>query len=48
MTTKGDSLGSRVGFSMTFSGFGQPVGSRFFTFFLVFSWFGVINFEGQF
>ena len=27
--TKGDSLGSRVGFSLFFSGFGEPVGSRF-------------------
>ena len=27
--TKGDSLGSRVGFPQIFSGFGEPVGSRF-------------------
>ena len=27
--TKGDSLGSRVGFPLIFSGFGEPVGSRF-------------------
>ena len=27
--TKGDSLGSRVGFSLIFSGSGEPVGSRF-------------------
>ena len=27
--TKGDSLGSRVGFLMIFNGFGEPVGSRF-------------------
>ena len=26
--TKGDSLGSRVGFPSIFSGFGEPVGSR--------------------
>ena len=26
--TKGDSLGSRVGFPQIFSGFGEPVGSR--------------------
>ena len=33
---KGDSLGSRVGFLMIFSGFGEPVGSRFFISFLFF------------
>ena len=27
--TKGDSLGSRVGFALIFTGFGEPVGSRF-------------------
>ena len=34
--TKGDSLGSRVGFSLIFNGFGEPVGSRFLTSFLFF------------
>ena len=34
--TKGDSLGSRVGFSQIVSGFGEPVGSRFFASFFVF------------
>ena len=36
--TKGDSLGSRVGFPMIFNGFGEPAGSRFLSvrcFFLV-------------
>ena len=32
--TKGDSLGSRVGFPQIFSGFGEPVGSRFLASFL--------------
>ena len=31
---RGDSLGSRVGFFMIFSGFGEPVGSRFLASFL--------------
>ena len=35
-STKGDSLGSRVGFLMIFSRFGEPVGSRFLTNFLFF------------
>ena len=35
-------------FSMIFCGFGEPVGSRFLASFLFFSWFEVINFEGQF
>ena len=34
--TKGDSLGSRVGFSLIFNGFGGPVGSRFLRVFLFF------------
>ena len=34
--TKGDSLGSRVGFPQIFSGFGEPVGSRFLASFLFF------------
>ena len=34
--TKGDSLGARVGFSLIFSGFWGPVGSRFLRAFLFF------------
>ena len=34
--TKGDSLGSRVGFSLIFNGFWGPVGSRFLRVFLFF------------
>ena len=34
--TKGDSLGSRVGFPLIFNGFGEPVGSRFLAIVLAF------------